>query len=136
MRARSDRAKDGGKLILRHQLASSSAYQYRNIRLINHRLDVSRERQSGTGAVRREAAAGRAPAARSTQGRALTCFWQAVQGLRWFRDRTAPDALARGHGISQATACRYPEEAIMVLADQAPESRVALKTPGKTSFRM
>ena len=22
--------------------------------------------------------------------RALTCFWQAVLGLRWFRDRTAP----------------------------------------------
>jgi hypothetical protein len=28
-------------------------------------------------------------------GRALTCFWQAVLGLRWFRDRTSPDALAR-----------------------------------------
>ena len=27
--------------------------------------------------------------------RALTCFWQAVLGLRWFRDRTSPDALAR-----------------------------------------
>jgi hypothetical protein len=27
--------------------------------------------------------------------RALTCFWQAVLGLRWFRDRTAADALAR-----------------------------------------
>ena len=26
--------------------------------------------------------------------RALTCFWQAVLGLRWFRDRTCPDALA------------------------------------------
>jgi len=35
-------------------------------------------------------------------GRALTCFWQAVVGLRWFRDRTAPDALARAHGISRA----------------------------------
>ena len=22
--------------------------------------------------------------------RALTCFWQAVLGLRWFRDRTGP----------------------------------------------
>jgi hypothetical protein len=30
--------------------------------------------------------------------RALTCFWQAVPGLRWFRDRTAIDALARDHG--------------------------------------
>ena len=36
--------------------------------------------------------------------RALTCFWQAVLGLRWFRDRTMPDALARDHGISRATA--------------------------------
>lgn len=24
--------------------------------------------------------------------RALTCFWQAVLALRWFRDRTCPDA--------------------------------------------
>jgi hypothetical protein len=29
--------------------------------------------------------------------RALSCFWQAVLGLRWFRDRTTPDALARDH---------------------------------------
>jgi hypothetical protein len=27
--------------------------------------------------------------------RALTCFGQAVLGLRWFRDHTAPEALAR-----------------------------------------
>jgi hypothetical protein len=27
--------------------------------------------------------------------RALSCFWQAVMGLRWFRDRTTADALAR-----------------------------------------
>jgi hypothetical protein len=26
--------------------------------------------------------------------RALTCFWQAVLALRWFRDRTEPAALA------------------------------------------
>src|SRR5262249_58501422 len=49
--------------------------------------------------------------------RALTCFWQAVLGLRWFRDRTAPEALARDHGISRATAYRYRDEAIEVLAD-------------------
>ena len=36
--------------------------------------------------------------------RALSCFWQAVLGLRWFRDRTAADALARDDRISQATA--------------------------------
>src|SRR3974377_1417251 len=42
--------------------------------------------------------------------RALTCFWQAVLGLRWFRDRTTPDALARDHGISRATAYRELDE--------------------------
>ncbi len=27
------------------------------------------------------------------RSRALTCFWQAVLGRRWFRDRPAPEAL-------------------------------------------
>jgi hypothetical protein len=58
--------------------------------------------------------------------RALTCFWQAVLGLRWFRDRTAPDALARDHGISRATAYRYLDEVIAVLADEAPGLREVL----------
>src|ERR1700690_1348623 len=30
--------------------------------------------------------------------RALGCFARAVLGLRWFRDRTTADALARQHG--------------------------------------
>jgi hypothetical protein len=59
--------------------------------------------------------------------RALTCFWQAVLGLRWFRDRTAPEALARDHGISRATAYRYVDEVIAVLAGQAPDLREALE---------
>jgi hypothetical protein len=59
--------------------------------------------------------------------RALTCFWQAVLGLRWIRDRTAPDALARDHGISRATAYRYLDEVIAVLADEAPDLRQALE---------
>jgi hypothetical protein len=50
-----------------------------------------------------------------------------VLGLRWFRDRTTPDALARDHGISRATAYRYLDEVITVLADQAPELRAALE---------
>jgi hypothetical protein len=53
--------------------------------------------------------------------RALTCFWQAVLGLRWFRDRTDPSALSRDHRISRATAYRYLDEVIEVLADQAPD---------------
>jgi response regulator of citrate/malate metabolism len=48
--------------------------------------------------------------------RVLTCFGQAVLGLRWFRDRTTCDALARDHGISRATAYRYVEEFVTVLA--------------------
>jgi hypothetical protein len=59
--------------------------------------------------------------------RALTCFWEAVLGLRWFRDCTAPDALARDHGISRATAYRYLDEVIAVLAEQAPDLHQALE---------
>jgi hypothetical protein len=59
--------------------------------------------------------------------RALTCFWEAVLALRWFRDRTSPDALARDHGISRATAYRYLDEVIAVLAEQAPDLRQALE---------
>ena len=59
--------------------------------------------------------------------RALTCFWEAVLGVRWFRDRTAPEALARDHGISRATACRYLGEVIAVLAEQAPDLHQALE---------
>ena len=59
--------------------------------------------------------------------RALTCFGEGVLGLRWFRDRTAPDALARDHGISRATAYRYLDEVIAVLADQAPDLHQALE---------
>ena len=66
--------------------------------------------------------------------RALTCFWQAVLGLRWFRDRTAPDALARDHGISRATAYRYLEEVITVLAGEAPDLREALERARAEGF--
>ena len=52
--------------------------------------------------------------------RALTCFWQAVLGLRWFRDHTSPDALARDHGISRATAYRYLDEVTAVLSARGP----------------
>ena len=58
--------------------------------------------------------------------RALTCFWQAVLALRWFRDRTSCEALARDHGVSRATAYRYVDEVIAVLAAQAPDLRQAL----------
>ena len=59
--------------------------------------------------------------------RALSCFWQAVLGLRWFRDRTSVEALARDHSISRATAYRYVDEVITALAGQAPDLHEALK---------
>jgi hypothetical protein len=66
--------------------------------------------------------------------RALTCFGQAVAGLRWFRDRTTPDALARDHGISRATAYRYLDEVITVLAEQAPDLAEALERAKDEGF--
>ncbi|MFL6052915.1 MAG: hypothetical protein ACJ72W_08375, partial [Actinoallomurus sp.] len=59
--------------------------------------------------------------------RALTCFWQAVLVLRWFRDRTDPTALGRDHGVSRATAYRYIDEVIEVLAACAPDLHAALQ---------
>jgi hypothetical protein len=66
--------------------------------------------------------------------RALSCFWQAVLGLRWFRDRTAAESLARDHGISRATAYRYLDEVIAVLAQQAPDLRRALERAKDEGF--
>jgi len=65
---------------------------------------------------------------------ALTCFGQAVLGVRWFRDRTTPGALARDHGISRATACRYLDEVIAVLAEQAPDLAEALERAKDEGF--
>ena len=48
-------------------------------------------------------------------------------GLRWFRDRTSVEALARDHGISRATAYLYVDEVITALAGQAPDLHEALK---------
>jgi hypothetical protein len=57
-----------------------------------------------------------------------------VLALRWFRYRTCPDALARDHGISRATAYRYLDEVIEVLASQAPDLRKALERAKDTGF--
>ncbi|WP_051070040.1 HARBI1 family protein [Actinopolyspora halophila] len=66
---------------------------------------------------------------RGTRGgtRVLTCFWQAVLGLRWFRHRADPERLGRDHRLSRATAYRYLDDVIDVLADQAPDLHQAVK---------
>ena len=58
--------------------------------------------------------------------RALTCWKQAVFTLAWFRDRPDIRRLGQGFGISQATAYRYKDEAVEVLAAKAPSLREAL----------
>jgi len=87
-------------------------------------LDVPRELAAFTAAL---LAAERRRRVTPRGSRKLTCFWQAVLGLRWFRDRTAIDALARDHGVSPATACRYVDEVIEVLAAEASELPAALE---------
>jgi hypothetical protein len=61
------------------------------------------------------------------RSRALTCFYQAVFALRWFRENRDVPALARDHGISRATGYRYLDEVITVLAAQAPDLHEALQ---------
>ena len=62
-----------------------------------------------------------------TGSRALTCLWEAVLGVRWFRGRTCPEALARDHRVWRATGYRYVDEVIAVLAAQAPDLHQALE---------
>jgi DDE superfamily endonuclease len=59
--------------------------------------------------------------------RALSCWKQAVFALAWFRDRPDIRRLGQGFGISQATAYRYKDEAVEVLAAKAPSLREALE---------
>ena len=59
--------------------------------------------------------------------RALTCWKQAIFTLAWFRDRPDIRRLGAGLGISQATAYRYKDEAVEVLAAKAPTLREALE---------
>ena len=58
--------------------------------------------------------------------RALTCWKQAVSALACFRDRPDIRLVGQGSGISQATAYRYKDETVEVLAAKAPTLRQAL----------
>ncbi|MEV4139364.1 transposase family protein [Dactylosporangium sp. NPDC049742] len=59
--------------------------------------------------------------------RALTCWRQALFALVWFRKREDIAVLGAGFGISRATAYRYHDEAVSVLAAQAPQLPEALQ---------
>jgi hypothetical protein len=53
--------------------------------------------------------------------RALTCWYQAVFAVAWFRDRPNITRHATAFGLSQATGYRYLHEVIDVLAARAPD---------------
>ena len=86
-------------------------------------LDVSRELAQR---VSRLLQAERRRRGTRKNSRALTCFRHAVLGLRWFRQDADITALGRDHGVSRATAYRYVDEVIDVLADLAPDLHEAL----------
>jgi hypothetical protein len=81
--------------------------------VIAYRATLEVPSEPGTGAVRAEAAAGAAAAARNTLGQAgAVVLWASGAELRWFSDSTTAEALACDHGISWATAYRYLDEAM------------------------
>jgi hypothetical protein len=59
--------------------------------------------------------------------RALTCFYQALLVLVWFRKAEDMTVLGAGFGICGATAYRYRDEGIAVLAAQATDLHTALR---------
>jgi len=59
--------------------------------------------------------------------RLLTCYRQAVFVLAWFRDKPDVERLGAGFGLSRATAYRYRDEGVAVLASQAPNLHEALE---------
>ena len=59
--------------------------------------------------------------------RKLTCWYQALMVLAWFRKGEDKTLLGAGFGVSRATAYRYVAEGIAVLTAQAPDLHEALK---------
>src|SRR3954470_9524003 len=62
-----------------------------------------------------------------TGTRLLTCFRQALLVLVWLRTKGDVAVVGAGFGVSRATAYRYRDEVIMVLAEQAPDLHEALE---------
>jgi hypothetical protein len=70
-----------------------------------------------------------APAAapRRKGTRLLTCFRQALLVLVWMRTKGEVEVIGAGFGVPRATAYRYRDEALTVLAAQAPDLHEALQ---------
>jgi hypothetical protein len=86
-------------------------------------LDVPREL---AGEVAKLLRAERRSRGTRTGSRALTCWNQAVLVLAWFRNHGDIALVGAGFGVSRATAYRYRDEVLTVLADRAPELHDAL----------
>src|SRR3954452_5354818 len=87
-------------------------------------LDVPRELVQYLG---RLLAAERHARGTRTGTRALTCYYQALLVLVWFRKAEDVTLLGAGFGISRATAYRYRDEGIAVLNAQAQDLHTALR---------
>jgi hypothetical protein len=59
--------------------------------------------------------------------RVLTCFYQALLVVIWFRKGEDLTLLGAGFGISRATAYRYRDEGVAVLAARRPDLHEALR---------
>ena len=59
--------------------------------------------------------------------RLLTCFRQALLVLVWMRTKGEVEVIGAGFGVPRATAYRYRDEGIKVLAAQAPDLHEALQ---------
>jgi hypothetical protein len=90
-------------------------------------LDVPRELVRY---VSRLPAAERRARGTRTGTRALTCWYQALMVLVWFRKNEDKTLLTAGFGVCRATAYRYVAEGIKVLVAQAPDLHDALKRGG------
>jgi hypothetical protein len=90
--------------------------------------DELRERATRLVVEARQLAAYRRALGTRKKARALTCWRQAVFALVWFRDRGVDlRVLGAGIGISRATAYRYRDEVLLLLADHAPDLTDALQ---------
>ena len=73
-----------------------------------------------------------------TGTRRLTCFKQALLVLVWLRTKGDVQVVGAGFGVPRATAYRYRDEALKVLAAQAPGLHEALQEvaeqAGRTSW--
>lgn len=101
-------------------------------------LDVPRELASMVAGLLRAERRARGTRRRS---RALTCWFEAVLVLVWYRRREEMTVLAAGFGISRSTAYRYRDEVVKVLrtrgarpargAGRGPDSERLVRNSGR-----